>query len=82
MHLDLCENLTNEEFMAALRRFCARRGTPQQLFSDNGKNFIGARNEIKELQNMLTSKSTLQAISHFSTTSTIQWKFMSSLWWT
>ena len=74
VHLELCEDLTTEEFMAALRRFCARRGTPQQLFSDNGKNFIGARNEIKQLQNMLTSKSTLQAFSHFCTTSTIQWK--------
>lgn len=53
VHLELVSELTTEAFLAALQRFTARRGLCEKLFSDNGRNFIGAANELKELQKFL-----------------------------
>jgi len=41
IHIELCLDLSTEEFLAAFRRFCARRGVPQEVHSDNGTNFVG-----------------------------------------
>jgi len=49
MHLELVSNLTSEAFIAALRRFIARRGLKDHLYSDNGSNFVGANRELKEI---------------------------------
>ena len=42
VHIELVSNLTTDAFIAALRRFVARRGLPTELHSDNGTNFKGA----------------------------------------
>ena len=60
--------------MAALKRFCARRGCPSKIFSDNGSNFVGAYNEIQELRNLTTQSK--QAISHYCSQSNIEWSFI------
>ncbi len=52
IHIELCADLTTEEFLAAFKRFCARRGTPTHLYSDNGSNFLGARNELQDIQRL------------------------------
>ena len=36
VHLELLENMTAEEVYLGLRRFMARRGIPQLIYSDNG----------------------------------------------
>ena len=56
IHLELVSNLTKEACILAVKRFSARRGTPTKLFSDNGSNFIGARNDLIKLQEILSSK--------------------------
>ncbi len=76
VHLELCSELSTAEFMAALRRFTARRGTPAHMYSDNGTNFLGAHQEIKELQRFHHSSETRSSISHFCTTSNIEWHFI------
>ena len=43
------DRLTTSAFIATLRRFVARRGLPTTIWSDNGTNFVGAANEIKQL---------------------------------
>jgi len=48
IHLELVSNLTSEAFIAALKRFIARRGLIEHLYSDNGSNFVGANRELKE----------------------------------
>ena len=42
MHLEVVLDLTTEAFVAELRWFVARRGTPAVIRSDNGTNFVGA----------------------------------------
>lgn len=46
IHLELVHNLTSEGFLAAYRRFTARRGLPTSLYSDNGTGFHGAEREL------------------------------------
>lgn len=46
LHLDLVTSLTKEAYIAVLRRFIARRGKPELIMSDNGTQFVGAKNEI------------------------------------
>ena len=46
VHIELVSDLTTDAFIAALRRFVARRGLPAELHSDNGTNFKGASNQL------------------------------------
>jgi len=39
IHLELVTDLTSATFINCLRRFCARRGTPVRIVSDNAKTF-------------------------------------------
>ena len=73
VHLDLCASLSTEDFMATFRRFVARRGCPSHMYSDNGTNFLGAREEIRELQKLTESKETTTAISTFTQKHNITW---------
>lgn len=49
VHLELVSDLSSDGFLAALRRFIARRGFPEKIYSDNGTNFVGANNQLREL---------------------------------
>lgn len=46
IHLELVSDLTSSAFIAAFRRFTARRGHCQDLWSDCGTNFVGASREL------------------------------------
>ncbi|XP_047988174.1 uncharacterized protein LOC125227843 [Leguminivora glycinivorella] len=47
IHLETVASLTTDALIMALRRMAARRGWPQQIFSDNGTNLRGADVELK-----------------------------------
>ena len=47
IHLELVSNLTSDAFIAALKRFIARRGLIDHLYRDNGSNFVAANRELK-----------------------------------
>ena len=47
VHLETANSLDSSSYMNALRRFMNRRGAVRQLWSNQGTNFIGARNELK-----------------------------------
>ncbi len=51
---------------------------PRPFFSDNGTNFVGAKNELTELHSMLQNKKTADAINNFSASNSIDWKFSPS----
>nr|XP_026498852.1 uncharacterized protein LOC113402757 [Vanessa tameamea] len=65
VHLELVSDLSTPAFLAAFRRFCARRGIPRRIYSDNGTNFIGAKRALdrefkKIINNINNGHSTLQ----------------------
>ncbi len=53
IHLEAVSDLSTEAFLAAFKRFIARRGLPHQVFSDNGRNFVGAEKEIQVAYKLL-----------------------------
>ena len=59
VHIEQLDDMTTDAFINALRCFTAIRGPIQQLRSDQGSNFVGARNELakamKELDNKIQS---------------------------
>ncbi|XP_072400964.1 uncharacterized protein [Diabrotica undecimpunctata] len=48
VHLEIVSDLTTECFLAALRRFTARRGKCSEIFSHNGSTFVRANNELRQ----------------------------------
>ncbi|XP_064556601.1 uncharacterized protein LOC135441074 [Drosophila montana] len=48
IHLEATTDLTTERFLAAFSRFIARRGLPQQMYSDNGETFVGVSSVLLE----------------------------------
>ena len=47
IHLEIATSLTTDSFLNAYRRFVCRRRPIQQLRSDQGTNFVGAKNELE-----------------------------------
>ena len=56
IHLDVAFSLETSEFESVLKWFIARRGCPDQIYSDNATNFIGARYDLLELRKALISE--------------------------
>ncbi|XP_046145012.1 uncharacterized protein LOC123988552 [Osmia bicornis bicornis] len=76
VHLELVSDLTTEAFLAALRRFIARRGLCKNLYSDNGTNFVGACNEFREIHELLKSDDHTQKVKTFLASRFIEWSFI------
>lgn len=49
IHLELVGDLTTDSFLGALSRFTARRGRPNEMWSDNATNFRGADLALRQL---------------------------------
>ena len=79
VHLEIVSDMTSDGFLAALKRFIARRGKPSNIYSVNGKNFIGAHNELRELYVLLNSKTHQKQCQHFLSSQTIKWHFIPPL---
>ncbi|XP_062535270.1 uncharacterized protein LOC134204460 [Armigeres subalbatus] len=47
VHLEVAYSLSSESCKMAIRRFIARRGAPQEIYSDQGTNFVGASRELR-----------------------------------
>ena len=50
IHLEVMNEMTTESFNKALRRFLSRRGYVRVLRANNGTNFVGAENEMLNLE--------------------------------
>ena len=65
VHLEVVSDQTTQAFQACLQRFISRRNCPQHLYSDNGPNFTGAKNELKRLYSWLKNETTDNSIQHY-----------------
>ncbi|XP_062573263.1 uncharacterized protein LOC134235177 [Saccostrea cucullata] len=51
IHIEMLDDMSTDAFINGLRCFIAIRGTVRQLRSDQGTNFIGAKNEFQKALN-------------------------------
>ena len=55
VHVEVLCSLDTDSMINGIRRFIARRGVPSKIWSDNGTNYIGCKNELsralKEIDN-------------------------------
>lgn len=49
MHLEVVPDLSTSTFIRSLKRFCARRGLPHRILSDNGKTFKAAAKVVESI---------------------------------
>ncbi|XP_065095799.1 uncharacterized protein LOC135717600 [Ochlerotatus camptorhynchus] len=71
IHLELAASLNTSSCILALRNCFARRGTPLEIISDRGTNFVGADRELKEAVAALDQE---RLMVEFTTTRTT-WRF-------
>ena len=72
IYLELCEDMSTDSFITALRRFISRRGYPLKIMSYNGTNIVGANNEFKKCLKELNQKT----IKNELLTHSIEWQFI------
>ena len=65
IHLEVVRDMTTEAFLAAMKRFVSKRGLPKDLHSDNGGNFIGAKKDLEELYEFLSTAQLPEGVRTF-----------------
>ncbi|XP_043468337.1 uncharacterized protein LOC122502381 [Leptopilina heterotoma] len=77
MHLELASDLSTNTFLNALKRFISRRGKCLSIHSDNGLNFVGAKNELQQIvKSLLTESESKTKIAKFVSENSIAWNFI------
>jgi len=74
VHLEIVSDLSTPAFLNALKRFIAKRGTCLNIYSDNGTNFVGANNALKEMYLMVNSSNA--EIHNYLSEQAIKWHFL------
>ncbi|XP_076385701.1 uncharacterized protein LOC105664200 [Megachile rotundata] len=74
-HIELATDLSTDAFLKCLNRFISRRGLCQSIVSDNGTNFVGAKNRFADLQKLLLSEHNSK-VSKFLNEKMIQWSLI------
>ena len=74
LHLEVVENMSTSAFLNAFSRFVSRRGKPHRIFSDNGRNFVGAQRELTASH--LTSSIEAANVEDNLANDGIQWSFI------
>ncbi|GFT47211.1 integrase catalytic domain-containing protein [Trichonephila clavipes] len=72
VHLELVSDLSTAAFLAALRRFIARRSCPSKIISDNGSNFKGASSHLRKLVDLCLQ----EEVQKFLSLKQIEWSFI------
>ena len=74
IHLEAVSDLTTDAFLAALRRFVARRGSVREIYSDCGTNFVGAKRKIADWYETVNSKKCNERVAIDLANKGIDWK--------
>lgn len=75
IHLEAVSDLSSASFIAALRRFAGRRGYPQRIYCDNATNFVGSKNELTEMYEVIKQGSQ-DLMDEFCLPNNIEWNFI------
>ncbi|XP_067129092.1 uncharacterized protein [Centruroides vittatus] len=75
VHLELVSDLSTPTFLAALKRFIARRGKPVKMVSDCASNFKRAGKELKEVYKNVSLIDKSSELAHFIASEGITWIF-------
>ncbi|GJQ79443.1 hypothetical protein Trydic_g16301 [Trypoxylus dichotomus] len=73
-HLEPVSDLTTDAFIATFRRFVSRRGLPSHMYSDNGRNFIGAKSQLDNLGRFLLKNN--ESLSNIVSVENVNWHFI------
>ncbi|XP_073976442.1 uncharacterized protein [Rhodnius prolixus] len=76
VHFEIASELSTSAFLAAFRRFTARRGLPTTVFSDNGTNFVGAHHQLRDLGRLIRNPRHQQLFVDSASTRGIEWRFI------
>ena len=76
VHFEVVSAKTTIAFIATLKRFISRRNVPQHIYSDNGSNFIGARNQLCDLFDFLSLPTTQIQVKEALLAQRIDWHFI------
>ena len=79
VHIEVATDLSIKRFLASLRRFIHRRGTPEHVYSDNGTNFVGANRELGEIYKLIDRDDFRNAIGNYALSKKIEWHFNPAL---
>ena len=76
LYLELTKTMSTEEFLATFKRFIARKGRPQKVYSDNAKTFAAGAKWLKLVMHD-------ERFNDFLAKMSIQWQFNLSRapWW-
>uniref|UniRef100_A0A6V7JMS1 Integrase catalytic domain-containing protein n=1 Tax=Bracon brevicornis TaxID=1563983 RepID=A0A6V7JMS1_9HYME len=53
VHIEIVDDSSTDQFLAAFSRFISRHPACNSMYSDNGTNYVGAKNELTELFNLV-----------------------------
>ncbi|XP_062557731.1 uncharacterized protein LOC134222586 [Armigeres subalbatus] len=70
VHLEPVTSLSTESCKMAIRRFIARRGSPKEIYSDQGTNFVGASRELDQQCREIN-----ESLAETFTNTVTQWRF-------
>ncbi|CAK1596209.1 unnamed protein product [Parnassius mnemosyne] len=75
VHFEIVDSLSTNSFIMYLRRFIARRGRIDVIFTDNGTNFRGTANLLKDIN--------WQEVESVTAVHAIKWRFIPprTPWW-
>jgi hypothetical protein len=73
IHLELVSDLSTEAYIASLQHFIARRGLCNNIYSDNGTNFVGAEKELKKI---IVENESTERVFNFATQQGINFHFI------
>ncbi|XP_046803755.1 uncharacterized protein LOC124419188 [Lucilia cuprina] len=75
IHLEPCSDLSSAAFQAVFSRFVGRRGLPQRVVTDNGRNFLGCSRAI-EVEFSAFVENAAHDIAQKYITHGFEWKFI------
>ncbi|XP_048485432.1 uncharacterized protein LOC125490391 [Plutella xylostella] len=71
IHLELASDLSTESYLLCLKRLISRRGKVSEIFSDNGRNFLGLKNDFAKFLSQCSDE-----IKSYATSENIKFSFI------